>query len=76
MSDVVIGHKVSAKRLCFMIDKDNKRLHCAYFPTIEINGTMMMVKDANAPAGKLEAETRYKAIKKGKEALERIRNNS
>ncbi|WP_303982233.1 hypothetical protein [Niallia circulans] len=60
--------------MSFMLAKDSKDLHTAWYTLVETtDGRKLTVKDSNAPVGMMEAETRYKAIKKGKEFLERMK---
>jgi len=73
MSKVVFGEKVGAKFMSFMVGKEDKELHSAWYTLVEANGQMVTVKDADSPVGLMEAESRYKAIKKGKEFLSRMK---
>lgn len=76
MGNVIFGEKTGAKHMCFMIDPEEKELHCAWFPTIEENGQMMHITDNNAPVKMVETTSRYKAKKLAKEFLERMKIKS
>lgn len=66
MKKIQFTDKVGAKEMSFLID-ESRTLHTAWFPHVEtIEGTKLTIKDDDAPAGIMEAESRYKAIKKGK----------
>lgn len=60
--------KVGASRQSFMV---NGKLHTAWYTHLTTtNGSCVTINDAESPVGMMEAETRYLAIKKGKEFLE------
>lgn len=59
-----------------MIDEESKELHTAWYTLVETtDGRKLTVKDTTSPVGIMEAETRYKAIKKGKQFLEKVNEN-
>lgn len=69
---VEFSGKVEAKQMSFMIDEDKKTLHTAYYVFLETTeGKELTIKDKNSPVGMLEGDTKYKAIKKGKEFLKK-----
>lgn len=72
MRKVKFTGKTGAKHMCFM-EEDNKSLHCAYYSMVETtDGQMVTIKDESSPFGLLEDKTRYKAVKKAKEFLDRV----
>ena len=74
LNKVEFTGKVGAKTMSFMLDDKSKDLHTAWYTLVETtDGRKLTVKDLSAPVGIMEAETRYKAIKKGKEFLERMK---
>lgn len=63
--------KVFAKQMSFLLEDDT--LHTAYYTIIEtVTGRRVTIVDKEAPKGMMEAETRYMAVKKGKEFLKRM----
>ncbi|WP_066412736.1 hypothetical protein [Sutcliffiella cohnii] len=70
MSNVIIGEKVKVERMNLMI---NNKLHSAFFPRIEVNGELCLIKDQNSPSGYVEGDTRSDAKKKGEKELQKIR---
>lgn len=76
MSKVTFGNNIGAKQWSFMLDKENKILHTAWFPLIEVNGKMATIKDDSYPVGIKEAESRYKARKMAKEFLDRLKEET
>ena len=75
MSEVHFTGKVGAKHMTFLVDEENKTFHSAYFTLVETtDGRKIHIHDDDAPIKMVEGETRYKAVKKGREFLERIKN--
>ena len=70
----IIGDKVGAKYLCFIVGESGKELKCAWYSLIQVDGRMVHIKDSAAPRGITAAETRYKAVKLAKQARDRIRS--
>lgn len=65
--------EVGAKQNSFMIGGE---IHTAWYTLITTtNGNVVTIDDAESPVGMMEAETRYLAIKKGKEFLEKLKMN-
>lgn len=73
MNKVEFTGKVGAKSMSFMVDREARKMHTAWYTLVETtDGRMCTVKDESSPVNMMEAETRYKAIKKGKEFLKRM----
>lgn len=65
--------KVGAHRKSFMV---GGKIHTAWYTLVTTaNGESVTISDAESPVGMMEAETRYLAIKKGKEFLEKLKTN-
>ncbi|MGD1416478.1 hypothetical protein [Bacillus stercoris] len=72
MTKVKFTGKVGAKRMNFM-KEGMKELHSAWYSMVETtDGQMVTIIDRSAPFELMEGETRYKAVKKAKEFLERV----
>lgn len=73
MSEIAFTGKVGARKMCLMKRNRFETRHDAYYPTLELaDGQKVTIKDDTSPVGLMNADTRYKAIKKGKEVLERM----
>lgn len=67
--------KVGARSMSFLIDDNSSELHTAWYTLLETkDGQKLTVKDSSSIVGMMEGETRYRAIKKGKEVLKRLEN--
>ena len=73
MENVVFTGKVGAKEMSFMIGDTIEKLHTAWFTLLETeDGRKVTITDEESPVRLMEAESRYKAVKKGKMFLEKI----
>lgn len=61
-----IGEKVTAKYKSFFNEQMDK-LHSAWIPMIEVDGSMLGIFDESSESGQLEQPTRYKALKLAKQ---------
>lgn len=65
--------KVSAEELSFMVGEKKDIVHTAWYTVIEtLEGRKIHISDPSSPVGMMEAVSKYRAIKKGKEFLKRL----
>lgn len=68
--NVTFTGEVKTKQMSFLIGEKNDELHTAYYVFLRTaDGQEVTVKDPQSPVGMMEAPTRHKAVKKGKEFL-------